>query len=143
MDSDHLRQWPFTGDEPGPRVAFEVYQRAVEAYRTCLAGLGYSLDEFRLEPVARVYEWTLPEEADSDPRAQACYAENLADLDLRWQSQRTRELAPLWDRRRRHIIECLAARGVTVDGGLSYPEVVMAASRHGHSDCVVTAPWSQ
>lgn len=133
--------WPDTGDHQGAPVTFDDYELAVDRYITCMEDLGYTLRDVRLEPVSQIYEWSLSPEADSDPRAQNCYKQHLGDLDLRWQSQRQRELAPLWERRRRHIIDCLEERHVTLDSGLSYPAVVEAASEAGHSDCVVSAPW--
>ncbi len=106
-----------------------------------MEALQYPLRDVRLEPVLQIYEWSLSADAESNPRAQRCYTEHLADLDLLWQSQRQPALAPLWERRRRQILDCLAARGFDLDDHLPYPAVVVAASEAGHSDCVVAAPW--
>ncbi len=107
----------------------------------CMEKLGYSLKSFRLEPLSRDYDWTVPRQAQSDALAQACEADHLADADLRWQSQRQCKLAPLWERRRLYIIDCLASCGVHIDARLPYPAVVAVACTAGHSDCVVAAPW--
>jgi len=75
---DPCRQWPDTGgDHPEP-ISFEEYKTAVDTYRRCME-LGYSLKSFRLEPVSRVYDWSVPRQAQSDALAQACEADHLAD----------------------------------------------------------------
>lgn len=135
-------EWLRQEDLSGTAISFDDYQRAFFNYRDCLKRAGYSFPEFHLEPVLQLYEWDVTEEVASDAHAQACYEKHLEEVDLRWQTQRQHELAPLWERRRQHIVECLLARGVDVPSGLSYPAVVELASVAGHSECVVSAPWT-
>ncbi len=132
--------WP--GDDNGlAHIGFEEYERAFESYRRCMQMTGNALLDVHLEPVTHTYGWQMPMQAESDARAQACDDEYFADANLRWQSQRQCELAPLWERRRRYILEGLAALGVHIEAHLTYPEVVAAACAAGHSRLIVTAPW--
>lgn len=88
-----------------------------------------------------VFDWTLPDGAESDPQAEACRGRHLEPVDEAWQLQRQKDLALLWELRRRDIVDCLVQKWIDVDTNLEYPDVVRLATTVDHLECVHSVPW--
>lgn len=110
------------------RISFEEYKQAVTRFRECMEANGTPIENFRYDEKTRQYDWTVWEEYFDNPGAKACEAE-LAPFDMQWQDQVEDELAPVREERRVKIIECMRAKGASVDPDLPYPALIVRAVR--------------
>jgi hypothetical protein len=120
----------------GTQVSFEVYERAVFAYRDCMETAGYGIELRQSQRSSELYEYIVPGPATSDGTDDRCYVTNLNTIDGEWQRDVFRR-NPELDESRQGLVRCAEAFGLVVPAGITIDEVydLIIASGRDVTEC--------